>query len=85
MVIHAYFYGWKGDRLVDILDMHTDDETLLKEAVQILQNEGSIEYAKDIASNKLKAAWDRVEKKLPDCDAKDDLYDMSQYLINRSL
>jgi len=45
MVIHAYFYGWKGDRLIDILDMHTDDETLLREAVGILENEGSIEYA----------------------------------------
>lgn len=36
MVIHSYYYGWKGDRLVEILDMHTTDETLLKEAVEIL-------------------------------------------------
>jgi hypothetical protein len=33
MVIHNYFYGWKGDRLIDILDMKTEDEKLLKEAV----------------------------------------------------
>jgi geranylgeranyl pyrophosphate synthase len=85
MVIHTYFYGWKGDRLVDILDMHTDDETLLKEAVEIMINEGSIEYAKEISKNKLSAAWKKLEKILPECDAKDDLYDMSQYLINRTL
>ena len=42
MVIHSYFYGWKGDRLIEILDMHTQDETLLKEAVEILQSEDSI-------------------------------------------
>jgi geranylgeranyl pyrophosphate synthase len=36
MVIHNYYYGWKGDRLVDILDMHTKDEVYLKEAVEIL-------------------------------------------------
>jgi geranylgeranyl pyrophosphate synthase len=85
MVIHAYFYGWKGDRLVEILDMKTDNETLLKEAVGIMINEGSIEYAKDISKNKLAAAWKRIETVLPDCDAKDDLYEMSEYLINRNL
>ena len=36
MVIHSFFYGWKGDRLVEILDMQTEDETLLREAVAIL-------------------------------------------------
>jgi hypothetical protein len=33
MAIHSYFYGWRGDRLIDILDLKTEDENLLKEAV----------------------------------------------------
>lgn len=45
MVIHNYYYGWKGNRLLEILQMKTKDEALLKEAVQMLQDEGSIEYA----------------------------------------
>lgn len=45
MVIHNFFYGWKGDRLIEILDMHTKDEKLLKEAVDILNSEESIKYA----------------------------------------
>jgi hypothetical protein len=36
MIIHAFYYGWKGDRLLEILDMHTSEEALLKEAVSIL-------------------------------------------------
>ena len=33
LVLHSYFYGWKGDRLLEILDMKTKDEALHKEAV----------------------------------------------------
>ena len=33
MVIHSYYYGWKGDRLLDILNMKTTDEALHKEAI----------------------------------------------------
>ena len=36
MVIHSYYYGWKGDRLLEILNMKTSDEDLHKEAVLIL-------------------------------------------------
>ncbi len=36
MVLHSYFYGWKGDRLLEILNMKTQDEALHKEAIEIL-------------------------------------------------
>lgn len=58
---------------------------MLKEAVQILHDEGSVEYAKNISINKVSSAWKEIEPVLPDCDAKDDLYDLQQYLITRSL
>jgi len=57
MVIHNYYYGWKGDRLVEILDMHTTDEKLLREAVDILNSEDSIKFAKDVAARTMKEAW----------------------------
>ena len=85
MVIHSYYYGWKGDRLIEILDMHTQDETLLKEAVEILQSEDSIQFAKDVASKTMKKAWEEFEKHLPECDAKEDLHSLSKYLIARDL
>ena len=49
MVIHSY-YGdvlsqEKKDRLVEILNMQTEDETLIKEACALLEESGSIEYA----------------------------------------
>ena len=33
MVIHSYFYGWKGDKLLKILNMKTNDPELHKEAI----------------------------------------------------
>lgn len=85
MVIHSYYYGWKGDRLVEILDMHTTDEALLKEAVEILQAEDSIKYAQDLAGKTMRDAWKSFEKYLPECDAKEDLHSLSKYLIQRDL
>ena len=85
MVIHNYYYGWKGDRLVEILDMHTTDEKLLREAVDILNSEESIKFAKDVAARTMKEAWTLFEKHLPECDAKEDLHSLSKYLIDRDL
>jgi len=49
MVIHSYFYGWKGTRLLEILNMKTSDEALHKEAVGILQADEAVEFAKNTA------------------------------------
>ncbi len=85
MVIHSFYYGWNGDRLVEILDMHTTDEKLLKEAVDILNSEESIKYAQDLAAKTMKDAWKSFEKFLPDCDAKEDLHSLSKFLVQRDL
>lgn len=36
MVIYSFFYGWKGDKLLDLLDKKSSDEAVHKEAIQIL-------------------------------------------------
>ena len=49
MVIHSYYFGWKGDRLLEILNMKTKDENLHKEAVDILREDEAIEFARNTA------------------------------------
>ena len=51
MVLHSYdpsnenLSQEEKDRLVEILDMKTNDDTLIKEAIAILYKGGSIKYA----------------------------------------
>lgn len=51
MVLHSYDPSNKKvsqeekDRLVEILDMKTNDDTLIMEAINILHKSGSIKYA----------------------------------------
>ena len=45
MVIHSYFNGLKGETLINLLDKKSADEAVHKEAIQILQADGAIEYA----------------------------------------
>lgn len=49
MVIHSYFYGWKGDKLIDLLDLKSSEERVHRDAIKIMQAEGSVEYAKEKA------------------------------------
>lgn len=75
MVSYAYY---KSDtiseddkkRLLEILDMKTEDETLLREAIDILKRSGSIEYAEERAKTMLAEAWAKVDKTLPDNEGK---------------
>ena len=60
MIIHAMQHK-KEKRLLEILDMHTFDKKLVSEAISILTDAGSIEYAKDFAKHLVQEAW---------CDAK---------------
>ena len=66
MVIYSYFYGWKGDRLIDILNMKTQDEELQREAVQILQEDEAVEYARNTARTTMESALKEVDSLFPD-------------------
>jgi len=85
MVIHSFFYGWKGDRLLEILNMKTSDEELHKEAIKILQDDEAVEFARNTAKQTMTKAWRSVEPLLPESDAKEDLYRLTNFLINRSI
>ena len=66
MVIHSYFYGWKGDRLLEILNMKTSDEDLHKEAVLILQEDEAVEFARNTAKHTMLKAWRQIEDVIPE-------------------
>lgn len=85
MVIYSYFYGWKGDLLIELLDKKSSDENVHREAIQILQVDGAIDYAKEKARLVMRRAWEDIESKLPNNQAKDDIHDLSQFLMNRQL
>ena len=52
-------------RLVEILHMRTDNEDMISEAISILKESGSIQYAHHTAKNMLGDAWHDLEDTLP--------------------
>lgn len=90
MVSYAYYKSKtitdeEKKRLLEILDMKTEDETLLREAIEILKRSGSIEYAEERAKTMLADAWAKVDASLPDNEGKAKLKILSDFLINRDL
>jgi geranylgeranyl pyrophosphate synthase len=72
-------------RLINILDMHTSDQKLRDEAINIMKKNGSIKYVKDIASKMVEDSWLAAECYLPPSDAKEKIKAFAQFLIHRSI
>ena len=90
MVSYAYYKSDKitdaeKQRLLEILDLQTEDEALLVEAVDILKRSGSVEYAEMRAKQMLEDAWNRLEPTLGNNSGKEKLKQLSDFLINRDL
>ena len=85
MVIYSYFYGWKGDRLLELLDKKSSEEEIHRECIQIMQADDAIDYAKEKARLVMRRAWEDMEPHLKSGQAKDDIHDMSKFLMNRNL
>ena len=51
MVIHAYnnLPKSEAERLLNILNMHTEDANLTEEAIELMKKSNSIQYAKDVS------------------------------------
>jgi geranylgeranyl pyrophosphate synthase len=75
----------KKKRLIDILNEHTTDQTLRNEAIGIIKECGSIEYAKEFASKIVKESWAEVDKLIPESEAKEKLKAFAGYLIERKI
>lgn len=74
----------KKTRLVEILAMKTQDPILIKEAIGILEESGSIAYAKKFADNLMKEAWEILDTCLPESEAKYSLKLICEYVTKRS-
>jgi geranylgeranyl diphosphate synthase type 3/geranylgeranyl diphosphate synthase type I len=85
MVIHAIHKAPKGDadRLIKILDMHTTDQSLIKEAISIIDRYGSKEYAAGVAEKIVIEAWKDIDGRLEPSEAKDRLKQLAEFLIKR--
>jgi geranylgeranyl pyrophosphate synthase len=72
-------------RLLEILNMHTTDQRLRDEAINIIRDYGSIEYAKNYAQRIVSESWKDVDEVLSSSQAKEKLKAFADYLIERKI
>lgn len=87
LVIHALNKATESDkkRLIEILNMHTNEQKLRDEAIAIIKKYGSIEYASKKAESMIVNAWKDVDILLKPSEAKDNLKAFAEYLVNRTI
>jgi len=87
MVIHTLKVAGVEDkkRLIEILNLHTSDQTLRDEAIKIMEKYGSIDYVKNFARKIVENSWKEAEKLLPVSDAKEKLNTFAKFLIERKI
>jgi geranylgeranyl pyrophosphate synthase len=87
LVIHSLDEAEVIDRrrLMEILNMHTTDQKITREAIGIIRKYGSIEYAKKYAHNLVKEGWNEIDGSLPPSNAKEKLRAFASYLVEREI
>ena len=71
------------NRLIQILSSKEKDPEVLAEAVSIMQDAGSIDYARAYAENLTSIAKNRLVEMVPPSDARDLLESMADWFVNR--
>lgn len=72
-------------RLIEILDSHTTEEKIIQEALDIINKYDGIAYAKKRAEQLVESAWKKVDKALPETNAKIMLKKFAEYLVDRKM
>jgi geranylgeranyl diphosphate synthase type I len=87
MVIHTLKMATGADkkRLIQILNMHTPDQTLRDEAIALMQKYNAIEHVKRTAARIVEESWKEVDKLLPTSEAKEKLKAFAEFLIKRNI
>ena len=83
MVIHTLGHGQRRERLLELLMLHTRERSLIAEAIEILEANDSIAYARRRASEIVTEAWRDVEAELTDGTAKDTLAEFIVFAVER--
>lgn len=73
----------KAERLREILNLRTNDNNLIREAINLLKESGAIEYAKKTCIGLVSRAWSELDRVLPDSQAKQKLKALADFLISR--
>jgi len=86
MVIYTLRKASEADRerLLEILNMHTREKSLIKEAVGIMERYGAVDYAKQVARRIVEEAWAEVDRWLKPSEAKKALESLARFLIERT-
>ncbi|MEM1666645.1 MAG: polyprenyl synthetase family protein [Nitrososphaerota archaeon] len=85
MVIYALKHLPKDEanRLKEILSLHTNEPSLIEEAITLIKKSGAIEYASGVARELVSKSWTVLDKLLPDTPAKKKLKALADFLITR--
>ena len=83
VVVHALQNSPKRDRLIDILSSKEKDPKVLAEAVAIMEESGSIDYARNYAENLTGIAKNRLIDLVRPSTALDLLVGMADWFVNR--
>jgi geranylgeranyl diphosphate synthase type I len=82
-VVHALEHSDKRDRLIEILSSQAKDPAVLQEAVDIMEESGSIAFARAYAENLTSIAKNHLMMVLPASPARDMLASMADWFVNR--
>lgn len=87
MVIRAFSVvsKEKKERLIKILDRESASQAEIKEAISILSESGSVDYAKSFAKTMVSESWHKLDLVLPDSKAKKMLKEFADYLVEREI
>jgi geranylgeranyl diphosphate synthase type I len=83
IVVHALENSTQKQRLIEILSSRTKDPNLLAEAVQIMEESGSIQYARDYADQLCQAAKKRLVTIVEPSISRDLLESMADWFVER--
>lgn len=88
VVLHSLQHSATADkiRLMDIIASHTDKQEEIDEAIELLRKSNSIAYAREVAVDLVKTAWeDGINRILPDGKSKQLLKLLGEYNVGRKI
>lgn len=83
VVVHALQNSAQRDRLIEILSSKEQDPEILEEAVNIMQDSGSIDYARNYAENLTSISKNRLIDMIEPSSTRDLLISMADWFVNR--
>lgn len=83
VVVHALQHSSERDRLIEILSSKEKDPDVLAEAVRIMEDAGSIDYARSYAERLTATAKERLVDGIEPSSSRDLLISMADWFVNR--